>query len=69
MVFAVSVRCLLPSNGMAADAAKPANDAAVMVSAVRGFALTTHRPGGGDHGFGEHRPRHGSLPMTALRKE
>jgi len=51
-VFGVSMCCLLPSNGMAADEAKPAKDAAVKASAVSGIALTTHRPGGGDHGFG-----------------
>ncbi len=52
IAFSVSMCCLLPSNGMAADAAKPAKGAAVKASAVSGIALTTHRPGGGDHGFG-----------------
>ena len=52
IAFGVSLCGLLPSNGMAADKAKPANDAAVKASAVSGIALTTHRPGGGDHGFG-----------------
>ena len=51
-LFGVSMCCLLPSIGMAADAAKSAKDAAVKASAVSGFALTTHRPGVGDHGFG-----------------
>ena len=37
----VSMCCLLPSHGMAADAARPAKDAAVKAMAVSGFALTT----------------------------
>jgi hypothetical protein len=45
LLFAVAVCCLLPSNRMVADAA-------VTASAVTGIALTTHRPGGSDHGFG-----------------
>ncbi len=47
-----SMCCLLTSQGMAADATKQAKDAVVKASAVSGIALTTHRPGGGDHGFG-----------------
>ena len=52
--FSLSMCCLLPSIGMAADAAKheePTKDSAVKTSAVSGIALTTHRPGGSDHGF------------------
>ncbi len=52
IAFSVFICCLLPSIGMAADAAKPAKGAAVKPMAVSGIALTTHRPGGGDHGFG-----------------
>ena len=52
IVVGVSMSCLLPSKGLAAEEAKPAKTAAVKASAVSGFALTTHRPGGGDDGFG-----------------
>ena len=40
------------TQAVVTDAAKPPKDAAVKASAVSGFALTTHRPGGRDSGFG-----------------